>query len=125
MMLQMASINTVLQTIVDEDKRGRVMSFFSMAFFGTIPIGSLIAGSLADRIGVQETIMLGGVPCVLGGLLFMRELPRLQHRHDGLDRPLINVYWGNTDHRFNPRGLVTILPTVGARILKRQFSVPR
>ena len=78
MMVQMAASNTVLQTVVDEDKRGRVMSFFSMAFFGTAPIGSLIGGSLADRIGVQETIMLGGLPCVLGGLLFLRELPRLR-----------------------------------------------
>jgi MFS family permease len=78
MMVQTAASNTVLQTVVDEDKRGRVMSFFSMAFFGTAPIGSLIGGSLADRIGVQETIMLGGLPCVLGGLLFLRELPRLR-----------------------------------------------
>jgi MFS family permease len=78
MMVQTAASNTVLQTVVDEDKRGRVMSFFSMAFFGTAPIGSLIGGSLADRIGVQETIMLGGLPCVLGGLLFMRGLPRLR-----------------------------------------------
>jgi MFS family permease len=78
MMVQMAASNTVLQTVVDEDKRGRVMSFFSMAFFGTAPIGSLIGGSLADRIGVQQTIMLGGLPCVLGGVLFLRELPRLR-----------------------------------------------
>lgn len=78
MMLQMASSNTLLQTIVDEDKRGRVMSFYSMAFFGTVPIGSLIAGELAERIGVTRTIMVGGVPCIVGGLLFLRRLPTLR-----------------------------------------------
>ena len=51
MMLEMAASNTVVQTLVDEDKRGRVMSFFAMAFFGTAPIGSLFAGAMADRIG--------------------------------------------------------------------------
>jgi len=78
MMVQMASSNTILQTIVDEDKRGRVMSFFAMAFFGTVPIGSLIAGSLAERIGAPDTILLGGVACVFGGLLFLRALPQIR-----------------------------------------------
>jgi MFS family permease len=78
MMVQMAASNTVLQTVVDEDKRGRVMSFYSMAFFGTMPIGSLLAGLLAERIGITETIMIGGLPCILGGLLFLRELPKLR-----------------------------------------------
>ena len=49
MMVQMASSNTILQTIVDEDKRGRVMSFYTMAFLGMAPLGSLLAGGLADR----------------------------------------------------------------------------
>jgi MFS family permease len=78
MMVQMAAGNTILQTIVDEDKRGRVMSFYSMAFFGTMPIGSLMAGVLAARIGVPNTVLLGGVPCIAGGLLFFRELPKLR-----------------------------------------------
>jgi MFS family permease len=78
MMLQMGASNTLLQTIVDEDKRGRVMSFYSMAFFGTMPIGSLMAGVLAERIGVPGTIFVGGIPCILGGLFFLRELPRLR-----------------------------------------------
>ena len=80
MMVQMAASNTILQTMVDEDKRGRVMSFFAMAFFGTVPFGSLLAGSLAQRIGAPRTIGLGGVVCVVGAALFFRALPELR-RH--------------------------------------------
>jgi predicted MFS family arabinose efflux permease len=78
MMLEMAASNTVIQTVVDEDKRGRVMSFFAMAFFGTAPIGSLFAGAVADRIGASRTILVGGVACVIGGLVFLQALPRLR-----------------------------------------------
>ncbi len=78
MMVQMAASNTILQTIVDEDKRGRVMSFYSMAFFGAAPIGSLFAGGLANAIGAPRTILIGGVACVAGGLLFLRMLPALR-----------------------------------------------
>jgi len=78
MMTQMAASNTVLQSIVDDDKRGRVMSLFGMAFFGTVPFGSLFAGALAARIGVADTIALGGVACVLGALLFFRALPAVR-----------------------------------------------
>ena len=78
MMMQMAASNTILQTIVDEDKRGRVMSFYTMAFFGTAPFGSLLAGWLAERIGAPDTILLGGVCCVAGAALFLRELPELR-----------------------------------------------
>src|SRR6185295_12424729 len=67
-MVQMAVSNTVLQTIVDEDKRGRVMSFYTMAFMGTAPFGSLLAGSMAERIGAPHTLMLGGLGCILGAL---------------------------------------------------------
>ena len=80
MMVQMAASNTVVQTLVDEDKRGRVMSFFAMAFFGTVPFGSLLSGSLAQRIGAPHTIELGGVACLLGAALFFRALPELR-RH--------------------------------------------
>ncbi|MCE9572260.1 MAG: MFS transporter [Deltaproteobacteria bacterium] len=72
MIVQMASSNTVIQTIVDEDMRGRVMAFYTMAFFGTTPFGSLIAGALADQIGAPATIAAGGGVCILGGLLFLR-----------------------------------------------------
>lgn len=78
MMLTMSASNTVLQTVVDEDKRGRVMSFFTMAFFGTVPFGSLFAGVLADRIGPEDTLTLGGVICICGSLLFLRGLPEVR-----------------------------------------------
>ena len=78
MMVQMASSNTILQTIVDDDKRGRVMSFYTMAFMGMAPFGSLLAGSLASKIGAPNTLLIGGVCCILGSLLFRRKLPVLQ-----------------------------------------------
>ena len=77
-MVQMATSNTVLQTIVEEDKRGRVMSFYTMAFMGTAPFGSLLAGSVAERIGAPRTLFFGGIGCVLGALWFARTLPALR-----------------------------------------------
>ena len=66
MMQQMAASNTMLQTIVDDDKRGRVMSFYSMAFLGMTPFGSLLEGALANRIGAPRTLMIGGCLCIAG-----------------------------------------------------------
>lgn len=77
-MLHTASSNTILQTITDDDKRGRVMSFYTMALMGTAPFGSLIAGFLAKTIGTPETILIGGVSCVIGALFFLRKLPELK-----------------------------------------------
>jgi MFS family permease len=76
----MASGNTLLQTIVDEDKRGRVMSFYTMAFFGTAPLGSLMAGALAERIGASATLFLGGLVCLGAAAIFSRALPRLREQ---------------------------------------------
>jgi MFS family permease len=73
--VQMASSNTIIQTIVDEDKRGRVMSFYMMAFLGTVPFGSLIAGWLSSRIGAPHTLLLGGLCCLSGAAWFAWELP--------------------------------------------------
>jgi MFS family permease len=70
MMVQMASGNTLIQTVVDDDKRGRVMSLHILAFMGTAPFGSLMAGALGDRIGVSATILLGGLVSLLAGLWF-------------------------------------------------------
>ncbi len=78
MMIQMAATNTILQTIVEERMRGRLMSFYAMAFFGTAPFGSLLAGTLAERIGAPSTLLLGGAICVGAGLLFLRALPTLR-----------------------------------------------
>ena len=79
-MVQMAACNTILQTIVDEDKRGRVMSLHAMAFMGMAPLGSLAAGALAGEIGSPATVRLGGVACVLGAFTFWLQLERLR-RH--------------------------------------------
>jgi MFS family permease len=78
MMVHMAASNTILQTIVDEDKRGRVMSLYSMAFLGAMPLGSLLAGTLASLIGAPGTIGLGGLVSVLGSLVFATQLSRLR-----------------------------------------------
>ncbi len=75
MIVQMASSNTVLQTIVDDDKRGRVMSLYAVAFVGMAPFGSLLAGSLASTIGAPRTVALGGVSCLMGALVFAWRLP--------------------------------------------------
>ncbi|MBF0407846.1 MAG: MFS transporter [Candidatus Riflebacteria bacterium] len=76
--VQMASTNTVLQTIVDDDKRGRIMSFYSMAFMGMVPLGSLFAGILAEYIGAPLTVILGGVCCIAGSFSFARQIPRFR-----------------------------------------------
>ena len=76
-MTHMAASNTILQTIVDDDKRGRVMSFYSMAFMGMTPIGSLLAGVLASRIGAANTLILGGVCCILASIAFASKIPLL------------------------------------------------
>lgn len=78
MMVQTAASNTIIQTIVDEDKRGRVMSLLAMSLFGTVPLGSLIAGALASRIGAGNTILLGGSICAVSAGIFHRTLPELQ-----------------------------------------------
>ena len=78
MMTQMAASNTIIQTIVDDDKRGRIMSFYVMAFIGTAPFGSLLAGSLAEKIGVPYTLAIGGSLCVLGAAIFTLKMPDMR-----------------------------------------------
>ena len=78
MMLHMASSNTVLQTIVDEDKRGRVMSLYTMAFMGAAPLGSLLGGALAEHFGVAVTFRAAAAVCLIGAVAFARGLPRLR-----------------------------------------------
>jgi MFS family permease len=77
-MVQMAAGNTILQTIVDDDKRGRVMSLYATAFMGALPLGSLIGGTLASRIGAPATVALGGLGCLAGAAVFARSLPALR-----------------------------------------------
>ena len=72
------SINMILQTIVDDDKRGRVMSLYTAAFMGVVPLGGMVAGVLADRIGAIATLLAGGMVCLAGALFLARQLPRLR-----------------------------------------------
>jgi MFS family permease len=78
MMVTMAATNTIIQTVVTEELRGRVMAFYTMAFLGTAPIGSLIAGVAADRVGPTATIRIGGAACVCAALWFTLRLPGLR-----------------------------------------------
>jgi MFS family permease len=82
-----ASSNTILQTLAEDDKRGRVMSFFSMAFVGMTPFGNLLAGFAASHltpaageqfIGAARTVLIAGCICVVAGLSYMRKLPQLR-----------------------------------------------
>jgi MFS family permease len=74
MIVQLAISNTLLQTIVDDDKRGRVMSLYTMAFMGMAPFGSILGGVLANHIGVQTTFLIGGIACAGGALLFATKI---------------------------------------------------
>ena len=77
--LLMASSNTVVQSLVDDDKRGRVMSLFAMAFTGTTPLGNLAIGALAGgRLGVRGALMLAGTSCALCALVYLVRLPGLR-----------------------------------------------
>ncbi|TFI53245.1 MFS transporter [Mastigocladus laminosus UU774] len=75
---QVAAGNTVLQTIVEDEKRGRVMSLLTMSFLGTIPFGNLLGGALANHIGATNTLIIDGVVCILGSIYFSRLLPSLR-----------------------------------------------
>lgn len=73
-----AACNIILQTITDDDKRGRVMSFYTMAFIGMAPIGSIAAGSLASKVGTPNTLIIFGVICIISSMVFMTKLPYLR-----------------------------------------------
>lgn len=92
LMVQSASSNTFLQSIVGDGMRGRIMSLYTMAFVGTLPLGSLYAGWVAERIGAQPTVVIGGVVALAGAAVFRRALPRLRddvaaRRADGRAAP--------------------------------------
>jgi MFS family permease len=78
MMQQMAASNTIIQTIVEDSKRGRVMSFYTVAFVGMAPFGSLLAGGLAHLIGAPYTVMFSGVCCLAGAAWFATRLPTIR-----------------------------------------------
>ena len=75
MMIQMASTNTLIQSMVPDRLRGRIMSVYSMMFMGMAPIGALLAGALSHRIGAPLTVAIGGAVCVIGAGIFGLQLP--------------------------------------------------
>jgi MFS family permease len=78
MMIQMASSNTLVQSLVPDELRGRVMAVYSMMFMGMAPFGALLAGSLAERFGAPLTVAIGGAVCILGSIAFSFRLPALR-----------------------------------------------
>jgi MFS family permease len=102
-MIQLAATNTILQTIVEERLRGRVMSFYTMAFFGTVPIGSLLGGVMADHYGATRTVLVSGIICLAGSAWFAYKLPAIR----AVIRPI-----------YRERGIITV-PAVdtGAKTL--------
>ncbi len=78
LMLHTVSSNTILQTITDDDKRGRIMSFYTMSIMGIAPFGSLIAGAMAKALGTRLTLLIGGISCLAGAYFFYRKLPLLK-----------------------------------------------
>ncbi len=78
MMTQMAASNTLIQSMVPDALRGRVMAIYSMMFMGMAPVGALLAGGLADRLGATTTVGLGGAFCIAGGLVLLGRLPGLR-----------------------------------------------
>ena len=102
-MIQLAATNTILQTIVEERLRGRVMSFYTMAFFGTVPIGSLLGGIMADHYGATRTVLVSGIICLAGSAWFAYKLPAIR----AVIRPI-----------YRERGIITV-PAVdtGAKTL--------
>ena len=78
MMQGVTASNTIIQTIVPEDKRGRVMSYYTVAFVGMAPFGSLFAGALAHLVGAPYTVIVSGVACILGAAWFWTQMPRIR-----------------------------------------------
>lgn len=77
-MLQMASSNTLIQVMVPDELRGRVMAVYSMMFMGMAPLGALLGGALSDRLGAPLTVAIGGLASVAGGIWFGMYLPRIR-----------------------------------------------
>jgi MFS family permease len=78
MMVQMASSNTLLQAMVPDALRGRVMSVYSMMFMGMAPFGALFAGTVAEHAGAPHTVAIGGAVCVVAGTIFGLQLPSIR-----------------------------------------------
>jgi MFS family permease len=79
MMIEMAASNTLIQSLIPDTLRGRVMAVYSMMFMGMAPFGALLAGTLAHHIGAPATVAIGGAACIVGAALFGWHLPTLKH----------------------------------------------
>ena len=77
-MTLLVSCNMILQTILDEDKRGRIMSLLTMAYMGMVPIGSLGAGAMADIVGLRATLLIGSGGCLIAVAVFARQHRRIR-----------------------------------------------
>ncbi|MFI5420437.1 MAG: MFS transporter, partial [Nitrososphaerales archaeon] len=97
MMQQMAASNTIIQTIVEEDKRGRVMSYSTVALVGMAPFGALLAGTLANEMGAARTVMISGGCCLAGAVWFwtqmkaVRKVTRPIYVNLGIARPKVDT----------------------------------
>ena len=78
-MIEMAASNTLIQSLIPDELRGRVMAAYSMMFIGMAPFGSLLAGALAQHLGAPATVTLGGIVCIVGAAVFGLHLPALRH----------------------------------------------
>jgi len=116
MVTQMAASNAVLQTIVEEEKRGRVMSFYTLAFVGMGPLGSLLSGALAGTIGIAPTFVAFGSVCFAASLVFTAHLPTLQRTI----RPMY-VRAGLLPDASEPR-IIGIAPTAMGEIRRKRAA---
>ncbi len=78
MLVQNSACNALVQAVVDDDKRGRVMGFYTVSFVGILPFGNLFAGVVAEWIGAPWTVTIGGLGAVAAALVFARKLPRIE-----------------------------------------------
>lgn len=79
MVVEFAASNTLLQTMVDDHMRGRVVALYSMSFMGITPLGSLALGTIAETAGVQHTLLVAGGLCMVAALIFMRKIPQIKN----------------------------------------------
>ena len=77
MMLQLASSNTMIQSTVDDDKRGRVLSFFNVSLLGMAPFGSLLMGFSAEHLGLHTALLINGIICLIGATYFLKKADKI------------------------------------------------
>ena len=122
-LIQAAAVcNTIIQSLVPDDKRARVMGYYTMAFFGAAPFGSLMAGALAQHIGAPHTVMLTGTFCIVGAAWFTLQLPKI--------RPAMRAAYRERElsaqrESAPPSGNVSGTTPFGAALSERRISISR